>query len=478
MKNIGIIVAVLLLVSSCGGKKSPEKPNVVVILVDDMGWGDIGYNNPENVYTPNLDRLAAEGVTFERHYTMPQCTPTRVAAFTGRYPGRFGTAGLQASNDTVFSKGTPTLASMFKAAGYKTYLSGKWHMGSSIDHGPNHFGFDESYGSLAGAVGMYNHRYREGTYENTWHRNLKLIGGSDNGVHATDLVAEEAKRIIGNQGNDPFFLYLAFHAPHTPLDERGTFVDIPTQLDPENPGRWLNEDKIKWFNDPRGIIQKEPDPEKRLFLAAVNHLDDAIGQVIKALDESGQRKNTLILFSSDNGPQVNWGGNAYPDDLHLTGFNQPIPMRGSKKDVWEGGIHVPGFANWPGTLPPKRISEPLHIIDWFPTLASLINFTQVGQYDLDGVDISPVLFEDKSLESRDLYWIWHTRTNRWALYYEDYKIVKYDLEEPDSPEDWELYHLGEDPMESENLASKHPEKVELLHDMFVKQRKKDKRELF
>ena len=136
MKNISIITATLLIIFSCGDKKSAQKPNVIVILVDDMGWGDIGYNNPENVYTPNLDRLAAEGVTFTQHYTMPQCTPTRVAAFTGRYPGRFGTAGLQASNDTVFSKGTPTLASMFKAAGYKTYLSGKWHMGSSIDHGP------------------------------------------------------------------------------------------------------------------------------------------------------------------------------------------------------------------------------------------------------------------------------------------------------------------------------------------------------
>ena len=271
-------------------------------------------------------------------------------------------------------------------------------------------------------------------------------------------------------------MYLAFHAPHTPLDERGTFVDIPTQLDPGNPDRWLNEDKIAWFNDPEGIIQKEPDPEKRLFLAAVYHLEDAIGRVIKELDESGKRENTLVLFSSDNGPQVNWGGNAYPHDLHLTNFNQPIPMKGSKLDVWEGGIHVPGFANWPGTLQPKKIAEPLHIIDWFPTLASLLNFQPAIEYDLDGVDIGPVLFEEKSLEPRDLYWIWNTRTNRWALRYEDYKIVKYDLEEPDSPDDWELYHLTKDPMESKNLASKHPEKVVLLHEMFMKQRKKDKRE--
>ena len=124
------------------------------------------------------------------------------------------------------------------------------------------------------------------------------------------------------QASSPFFLYLAYHAPHTPLDERGEFVDTPTQLDPDNPKRWLNEDKIKWFNDPEGIIQSEPDPEKRLFLAVLYHLDHGIGQVIKALDASGQRDNTLILFTSDNGPQVNWPGNAYPDDLKLTDFNQ------------------------------------------------------------------------------------------------------------------------------------------------------------
>lgn len=475
MKNITILATIILSICSCGDKKSVEKPNVMVILVDDMGWGDIGYNNPENVYTPNLDRLAAGGVVFEQHYTMPQCTPTRVAAFTGRYPGRFGTEGLRASNKNIFPKGTPTLASMFKAAGYNTYLSGKWHMGSTVNHGPNHFGFDESYGSLAGAVGMYDHRYQKGEYENTWHRDLQLIEGNEKGVHATDLVADEARRVISSQDDNPFFLYLAFHAPHTPLDERGTFADIPTVLDPDNPDRWLNEDKIKWFNDPAGIIQKEPDPEKRLFLATVHHLDDAIGRVMATLDESGKRENTLILFSSDNGPQINWKGNAYPDDLYLTDFNQPIPMRGVKKDVWEGGIHVPGFANWPGTIQAGRITDPLHIIDWFPTLAALLGFREADGYELDGKDIGPALFDRQSLAPRDLYWIWNRRTDRWALRYEDYKIVKYDQEEPNSPDDWELYNLAQDPMESQDLSAEQPDKVALLHEMFVKQRKKDKR---
>ena len=202
-------------------------------------------------------------------------------------------------------------------------------MGSDLEDGPNNHGFDYSYGSLAGAVGMYDHRYRENSpYCETWHRNQELIPGFENGMHATDLVAEDAVRVIKQDRYQPFFLMLTLHAPHTPLDERGRFVDTPTQLDPDQPNRWLNEQDIPWFHDPLGIIQQETDPEKRLFLAVVHHVDHAIGQVYQAVVEQGLANNTLILFSSDNGPQVSWGGNAYPHDLRLTDFNQAITMRG------------------------------------------------------------------------------------------------------------------------------------------------------
>ena len=172
-----------------------QTPNVVMILSDDQGWGDIGFNNP-NVYSPNIDQLASQSALLVNHYVMPQCTPTRVALLTGRYPGRFGTVSRQATNSLAVPFGTPTLATMFKESGYKTYLAGKWHLGSLPQHGPNHFGFDESYGSLAGAVGMYDHRYRTGTYEIAWHRNETIIPGYENGTHATDLVTSEAIRVI------------------------------------------------------------------------------------------------------------------------------------------------------------------------------------------------------------------------------------------------------------------------------------------
>ncbi len=461
-----------LLVFCCPLLAHDAKPNVLIMVSDDQGWADIGYNNP-NVYTPNLDKLARTGATFKHHYVMPQCTPTRVALMTGRYPSRFGGPALQATNKGAFPIGTPTISGMFKKAGYETYLSGKWHLGSSFEHGPQKFGFDESYGSLTGAVGMYDHRYRIGEFLNTWHRNGELIEGSENGVHAADLIAKDAVRVIEKKRDKPFFLYVPFHNVHTPLDERGKFVDQPTKLDPAKPDRWMNEDEIKWFNDPAGIIQRELDPEKRLLLASAHHLDDAIGQIVAALDRTGQRENTLILFSSDNGPQGNWPGNAYPDDLKLTNFNQPLPVRGKKIDVWEGGIHVPGFANWPGKIKPHTVDDVIHIIDWFPTLAKQIGYLPEEVVPWDGVDISAALFAEEPVADRDLYWVWSTRMNRWALRHGAWKVVKYGQGVPEKG-DWELFNLELDPQETTDVAKENPEMLSLLHRRFLQHRTLDR----
>jgi arylsulfatase A-like enzyme len=459
------------------------KPNVLVIITDDQGWGDIGYHNPK-VYTPNLDRLANESATFTQHYVTPQCTPTRLALLTGRYPGRFGPTGLAASNDPVLPHGTLTLASLLKQNGYRTYLTGKWHLGSQPENGPNHHGFDSSYGALAGAVGAYNHQYKlpelNHPYGITWHRDHKFIEGHENGTHVTDLLATAAIKVIKEDHDQPYFLYLPFFAPHTPLDERGQFPDQPTQLDPNNPTRWLNEDKIKWFNDPNGLIQSEPDPEKRLFLAVVHHVDYAIGEVLKALDGSGQRENTLIFFSSDNGPQVNWSGNSYPHDLKLTKFNQPVPFRGSKCDAYEGGIRVPGLINWRGKIAPKKVGTPVHIIDWLPTVAAITGskIPDLGkQPALDGYDLSPLLFGtgDKAvMPDRDIYTIWNPAIQKWALRHGNWKIVKYGKGEPKSGE-WQLYHLGSDQFEKINLAGEKPEIVQGLHSRFLAQRARDRK---
>ncbi|MEX0332407.1 MAG: sulfatase [Puniceicoccaceae bacterium] len=458
-----------------------EQPNVIIIISDDQGWADIGYNNPK-VYTPNLDALAATGATFGKHYVTPQCTPTRVALLTGRFPGRFGPQATQANVTPAFPLGTPTLASMFKEAGYSTFMSGKWHLGTTLDHRPGFFGFDSSYGSLTGGIGMYDHRYRKGKYEQSWFRDDAFIPGYENGTHATDLVAREAIRVIELDHQEPFFLYIPFQAPHTPLDERGPFINQPTQLDPDNAGRWRNEDEIKWFNDPEGIIQSEPDPEKRLYLAVVHHMDDAIGQIVAALERTGQRENTLILFASDNGPQVNWPGNVYPDDLKLTDINQPLPVRGMKKDVWEGGIHVPAFANWPGRIQQKQVDEVLHIVDWFPTLANLIEYEPEEAIPFDGVDFSQLLFDEGTLPDRELYWTWYNPFypyyDRFALRYDDWKIVYYGGGEPTSISDWELYNLNDDPKEQMDEAYQFPDILADMHERYLRQRAKDRKTFY
>ncbi|MEZ6015780.1 MAG: arylsulfatase [Planctomycetota bacterium] len=450
------------------------RPNVVLIVTDDQGWADVGYHNPK-VYSPRIDALAARGVRFAQNNVMPQCTPTRVALLTGRYPSRFGPHAQQASNEPAFPLGTPTLASMFRAAGYTTHLAGKWHLGSSPAHGPLKFGFDSSYGSLAGAVGMYDHRYRAGEFADTWHRDDTLIEGAENGRHATDLIADEAVRVIEAPRAQPFFLYLPFQSVHTPLDERGRFTERPTQLDPKDPTRWLNEDEIEWFHDPAGLIQSEPDPEKRLFLAAVHHLDHAVGRVVDALERSGQAERTLLLFTSDNGPQGSWGGGAYPDDLKLTDFNQPLPMRGIKTDVWEGGVHVPGFAVWPERLAPRLEATPIHCVDWLPTLARLVGQGTSQPAAGDGVDLGPMLFGGAPLPARDMYWLWSSASQRWALRFGPWKVVHYGRDEPKTGADWQLFNLSSDPRESNDVARDSPEQAAALHERFLRQRALDRR---
>lgn len=472
LRNL-LCVAMLLVAGGpfAAQENATAQPNIVVIIADDLGWGDIGYNNPA-VYTPRLDALAAEGVQLTQHYVMPQCTPTRVALMTGRYPSRFGPQAQSANNAQAFPHDTVTLASLLKGAGYRTFISGKWHLGSTPESGPNHFGFDGSYGSLTGAVGMYDHRYRKGAFETAWHRDHAPIPGNENGIHATDLVTDEAVRFIHRKHEKPFFLYLPYHAPHTPLDERGSRISQPTRLDPANPDRWLGEADIPWFHDPDGKIQQETDPEKRLFLAVVHHLDSAIGRVVDALDAVGRRENTVILFSSDNGPQVSWPGNAYPDDLKLTDFNQEQPWRGSKTQVYEGGIRVPGFVTWPGRLAPKEYGEPVHIVDWLPTIAELTGVAPPNGVDWDGISLWSSLRDGSStVEERVLYWLWGR--NRRALRVGDWKLVR-NGPEPERAEEWELYDLAADPHEKNDVSGAQPQRLTALHERFRRERAKDR----
>ncbi len=441
------MIALLLVAApvSADGPKVPTAnsrlPNIVILVADDLGWSDVGYHNSE-MRTPTIDRLAADGVELDMHYVQPQCTPTRVALLTGRYPSRFGRHCTQASNERALPEGTPTIASLLKHAGYRSAIVGKWHLGSLPEWGPNGYGFDFSYGSLAGAVGMYDHRYRltRPRFTRTWHRNHEYV---DDEGHATDLVAREAIRQIENAGDTPLFLYVPFHAVHVPLVE---------------PRPWIQRNEH--------IVSED----RRLFAAAVTHLDDAIGRIVDALDRTETRASTLIIFTSDNGGLHHHRGNVYPPpDPALSDFSSNAPLRGQKGRVYEGGMRVPAFAHWPGRLEPACRTAPVHVVDWLPTIIGRTGVRTDRNLMLDGHDIWAVLTgENASPAPRTLYWVWGVNRQRVALRHGDWKIVRDEKEE-----EFELFRLDEDPYETTDLAQSEPEKLATLKHLFEQEMKRD-----
>ncbi len=444
MKTICVIACVVVSMS-CGvwAGTAAGKPNVLFIVSDDQGWNDIGYHNPE-LRTPNLDALARAGVELDAHYVQPQCTPTRVALMTGRYPSRFGKHCTQASNERSYAIGTLTMAHMFKSMGYATGMSGKWHMGSLPKWGPNHHGFDYSHGSLAGAVGMYDHRYRlnRPEYTQTWHRNHEFI--TEVG-HVTDLTANEAVRWINEHRGEPWFFYVPFHAVHTPLIEGDT----------------------KWHHLNKHIA----DPDRRLFAAAVSHMDAAVGRMVEALEKTGQRKRTIIVFTSDNGGIAGAypGGNYPPPDTKLAkGFSSNAPLRGGKTTAYEGGIRVPALINYPGKLPAHKLTTPMHAVDWMPTLAGVVGYKPEQDPAWDGQNVWPMLVDAEHKPApRTIYWVWGPR--RWeALRDGDWKIVRNGAHKP-----WQLYDLAADPNEQTNLAQDRRDVVLKLVEKYKAERAKD-----
>ena len=347
--------------AAAAGSRPNIRPNIVFILADDLGWADIGYHNPQ-ILTPNLNRLASGGVRLEQHYVYPTCSPTRVGLLTGRVPSRFGVLGPLGARGAVPPK-TPTLASILRRCGYTTHISGKWHLGSLPQYRPLHYGFDTSYGYLRGQIDPWTHRYKLG--DRTWHRNDELI---DEPGHATDLITDEAVRIIRMKHDQPFLLYVAYSVPHYPLAE---------------PDRWTS-----LYN---GRIT---DQWRRLFAASVTHMDAAVGRILAALEQTGQRDNTIVIFTSDNGGQRSWNA----PRTHYRGRYKPhttlgcnLPLRGWKGDLHEGGIRVPALISWPGHVPKGKIIEaPACILDWMPTLCRLAGYQLSPELHLEGMDIWPL----------------------------------------------------------------------------------------
>lgn len=419
---------------------SPPRPNIVVIVADDLGWGDVGFHGAA-LKTPHLDRLAREGVELRQHYVAPVCSPTRAAFLSGRYWSRFGVTAPQ--NERAFRFDTVTLARALQSPGYRTALTGKWHLGSKPQWGPCRFGFDHGYGSLAGGCGPYDHRYKMGPFTRTWHRDDQLI---EEEGHITDLIAREAVRWIEEQTEAPFFLYVPFTAVHIPVDE---------------PQRWLD------------FYPDVAEASRRQYAACVSHLDDAVGRIVDALARTGRRRQTLLVFFSDNGgyPTARNDDPLYPDsDKYVAGpaGGSNLPLRGKKTELYEGGIRVPALVNWPGTLKPGQATAPIHVVDWMPTLCGLAGYKPERDLKWDGENIWPVLSGAVAARPRELYWA-GTGHNTDAVRQGDWKLIVH--RKPAVPA--ELFNLAEDPNEQTNLADAQPQRMAALAQLLARLAERD-----
>jgi arylsulfatase A-like enzyme len=358
---------------------APRRPHILFVLADDLGWNDVGYHGSE-IKTPTLDRMARSGVRLEQFYAMPVCTPTRAALMTGRYPMRYG---LQSGVNRPWSQwGLPVeerlLPQALKQADYHTAITGKWHLGHAQPaYLPTRRGFDHQYGEYCGAIDYFRHE-RDGGHD--WHRNDRAL--IEEG-YSTELIGAEAARVIeGHDPSRPLFLYVAFNAPHTPLQAPESYVK-----------------RYEHISNPR----------RRTYAAMVTRLDDNLAKILAALDRKGMTCDTLVVFSSDNGGQIRDGADN-------------SPLRGAKGEHYEGGVRVPAWAVWPGKLKAGTVVEtPLHVVDWHATLLRLAGAKPLAERALDGKDLWPVLTGGKAPARDDI--LLNVEPHRGALRAGDWKLV-------------------------------------------------------
>ena len=444
-----------------------RRPNIVFILVDDMGYGDFSAFNDGLSSTPTLDELLRESACLTQHYTAsPVCNPSRAALLTGRYPHRTG------SIDTLEWRGLErlalretTLADVLRSAGYATGLIGKWHLGAfDPRYHPNARGFSEAVCFRGGMHDYYNWRLE---YNDTVRRT--------DGRYLTDVFTSEAVAFIERHRDEPFFLHLTYNAPHTPLE--------------------APEEDIRPFAA-KGLFTKGVN----MVYAMIRCMDRGVARVLETLERYGLEEDTILLFTSDNGPQ--FGGEG--EDC-ITRFN--CHFNGAKGSVYEGGIRVPMLIRWPdGIQGGREVHDMVHFCDWFPTLLAAVGLDIPPGLNLDGVNALPVLRGERDQQLTRRFWQWNRYTplvtTNAAVRDGDWKLIrpaidvamrvpdlhwlwvsmygpeyflrngvitdpepKRDMPPPDPPE---LYNIAEDPKEQTNLADKYPRQVQkLLHDLEV-----------
>ncbi len=414
-------------------RTSTKPPNVIIMLADDLGWADVGYHGSD-IKTPNIDRLAKEGMRLERFYATPICTPTRSAMMTGRDPIKLGVANavLMAWQDGGVSLDEHFMPQSFKAAGYDTAMVGKWHLGHTIEqHLPNARGFDHFYGHVNTQVDYFKHEFAKG---HDFQENGNIV--DHDGEYATDVHGDQSVRFLKElrDKEKPFFLYVPFLAPHSPIEAKQEDIDkYPRRID-------------------------TPVGPKKTYAAMVDSMDQAIGRILDTLDEQGIADNTIILFFSDNGGYKNFGADN-------------SPLRGGKLETFEGGIRVAAVMRWPEVIPANTVNDAvISVMDLFPTLASATGIEAGNLKEIDGVDRwQAVLGKGDHWRGKPLvftsniplynYFQYGVLDGKWKL------VQTVDHQRRATEVETLLFDVSADPYEQTDLASKHPDQVERLTEI-------------
>ena len=435
MKRFLLIVFIVF--NSCISPIENKKPNVIIIMTDDQGFGDLGINKNPNIITPNIDQFASESIQFDNFFVSPVCAPTRASLMTGRYSLRTGVRDTY-NGGAIMSNTETTIAEILKEADYSTGIFGKWHLGDNYPFRPSEQGFDESIIHLAGGIGQvgdFTNYYKGNTsYFDPilWKNNKK----NQYDGYCSDIFAENAVKFIEKNKNKPFFCYLSFNAPHTPLQVPKKYYNMYKDLDPE----------VGFMDESLASKMSEKDKEDaRRIYGMVTNVDDNVGKVLNKLTELGIEEETIIIFMTDNGPQQ---------------FRYNSNMKGLKGTVYNGGTRVPFYIKYAEKFKnSKVISRMSAHIDILPTILELCNLKIPSDRKIDGQSLVP-LINSKPFNDRHLFSYWTRRFPEkyinMSIQNDNYKLVG-NNDYNGKIKDFELYDLIADPLESKNVINQNIE---------------------
>ena len=429
------LLGAILLLGSCG-QAQKSKPNILFILCDDLGYADVGFNGSPDIVTPEMDKLAKNGTVFTSAYVAhPFCGPSRASLMTGRYPHEIGTPFNLHSNSSEKnedSMGIPLkevfMSKVLQDAGYYTSAIGKWHLGAAPKFHPNKRGFDNFYGFLGGGHDYFPSQYQQ-TYAKQVKARVKVIRDyvlplEHNGKqvketeYITDALSREAVNSIkiAAKKKKPFFVYLAYNAPHVPLQAKAEDMEVFSNI---------------------------KDKSRRTYAGMVYAVDRGVGKIVKTLKETGQLENTMIVFLSDNGGNFDHGANNYP-------------LKGTKGDAWEGGYRVPMFVHWPNKIEAgKKFDHPVSALDFYPTFAGIAKSKIPANKKLSGKDILASVAKNEDAHKDEMIYCLRYRHgfSDVGARQGDWKITRV------GNEPWRLTNITQDIGEKKNMSGRHPERL-------------------